>query len=178
MHAATTEGELRQRLHGLLMRLGESGRVHDDVLGWDPDEWPSESVRDHTGSVYRQHRGLRQSIEFLESQPWLPDSARYLTELVLKAIGRPAVVPLLDRPPRAMDDLVGLTCAAGACPRRRDLPGRLRLARRGMEILTGEWPWGTEWAEPVIPPPSWVDVSLAREPRVVLDYGAAYQVLL
>ena len=45
------------------------------------------------------------------------------------------------------------------------------MARRGMELLTGEWPWGRAWVEPLHPPPLWVDTLLGNELRVVLDYA-------
>ncbi len=171
---AAAEGEFASAARGLLIRLGESGRVHDDVLGWMPDDWPFEPVRVHIGTVYREHAGLRQSVEFLESQPWLPDSARSLAESMLKAIGRPRVNPLVDSLPEPWPTSWASLCS-WACPQRRDLPGRLRLARRGIEILTGNWPWGIAWAEPMHPPASWVDVLLGTEPRVVLDYAPLTQ---
>ena len=164
------EGELAAAAAGLLKRLGEYGRVHDDVLGWARDDWPFAPVRVHVGTVYRKYAELRQSMEFLESQPWLPASARQLTESVLMAIGRPPIKPLVDTMPESVADHWHALCS-WAHPQRRDLPGRLRMARRGMELLTGEWPWGAAWVEPSPTPPPWVDRLLGNEPRVVLDYA-------
>ena len=167
------EGELAAAARGLLIRLGESGRVHDDVLGFrTPDDWPFAPVPVHVGTVYREHAGLRQSVEILESQPWLPASARQLAESVLMAIGRPPVKPLAEITPGAWPiSSPWRSLCSWAYPQRRDLPGRLRMARRGMELLTGEWPWGSSWVEPLEPPSSWVDALLSNEPRVVLDYA-------
>ena len=166
------EGDLAAAASGLLKRLGEYGRVDDDVLGWARDDWQFAPMRVHVGTVYRQYAGLRQSMEFLESQPWLPASARQLTESVLMAIGRPPVEPLVDKDslPEAWPASWHSLCS-WAGPRRRDLPGRLRLARRGWELLTGAWPWDTAWGEPSPSPPAWVEQLLGNEPRVVLDYA-------
>ena len=149
------------------MRLGESGRVPDDVLGLTPEDLGP------VGRCYREHKGLRRSVESLESQPWLPKSARELAESVLMAIGRPPVEPLVAEAdmPESWEDSWRSLCS-WAAPQRRDLPGRLRLARRAMELLTGKWPWASVW-EPACPPrtPPWVDSLLGRDSRVVLDYA-------
>ena len=79
-------GDLEATAQALLYRLGTAGSVGDDVLGWAPDR-PGGRVRVQTGGADPRHRGLRRSVEFLESQPWLPDSARHLAESVLQAVG-------------------------------------------------------------------------------------------
>ena len=142
------------------------------MLGWARDDWPFPPMRVHVGTVYREYAELRRSMEFLESQPWLPASARQLTESVLMAIGRPPVKPLVDNDalPEAWPASWHSLCS-WACPRRRDLPGRLRMARRGWELLTGAWPWGAAWVEPPPSPPAWVERLLGNDPRVVLDYA-------
>ena len=132
--------------------------MHDDVLGLrTPDDWPFAPVPVRVGTVYREHAGLRQSVELLESQPWLPASARQLAESVLMAVGRPPVKPLVEIMPGAWPiPSPWRSLCSWAYPQRCDLPGRLRMARRGMELLTGEWPWGSSWVEPLEPPPPWV----------------------
>jgi hypothetical protein len=166
-----TDRDLETAINGLLVRLGASGRVGDDVLGCVPDDWPSTPLYVRVGTADRKHDGLRHSVEFLESQPWLPASARYLAESVLKAIGRPSVRALVDRLPEP-GPVAWQSLCGWAHPRRRDLPGRLRMARRALELLTGSWPWGSAWVEPRPQPvPSWVDGLLGRDRRVILDYA-------
>ena len=156
-------GDLEAAAQALLYRLGTDGSVDDDVLGWAPDR-PAGRVRVQTGGADQRHRGLRRSVEFLESQPWLPDSVRHLAEAVLQAIGRSPVRPLGRVAPWP-------ALCAWAAPLRRDEPGRLRMARRGVELLTGTWPWGTAWVDVSQPAPAWVDAALGRDRRVMLDYA-------
>ena len=115
-------------------------------------------------------RSIRRSMEFLESQPWLPMSVRTLVEDVLQAIGRPPVRPLLARLPEPQHETWAELCA-WANPQRRDLPGRLRMARRAFELLTGSWPWRSRWVDSTRQPSAWVDKLLHRERRVMLDYA-------
>ena len=116
-----TDRDLETAINGLLVRLGASGRVGDDVLGCVPDDWPSTPLYVRVGTADRKHDGLRHSVEFLESQPWLPASARYLAESVLKAIGRPSVRALVDRLPEP-GPVAWQSLCGWAHPRRRDLP--------------------------------------------------------
>ena len=166
----TPPADLKAATSELLKRLGSEGRVEDDVLGWAPDDWAPVLLEIRTGEADRAYDGLRQSIEFLESQPWLPTSARSITETVLQAIGRPPVRAMVDSLPEPKTSAWESLCA-WANPQRRDHPGRLRMARRAVELLTGSWPWGSGWVEPTRPPTTWVDELLGRDAGVVLDYA-------
>lgn len=166
----TSPAELKAATSELLRRLGSEGRVEDDVLGWAPDDWAPVPLEIRTGEADPANDGLLRSIEILESQPWLPASARSITEAVLQLIGRPPVRAVVDRLPEPETSAWESLCS-WAKLQRRDRPGRLRMARRAMELLTGSWPWGSDWVEPTRPPAAWVDELLAREARVVLDYA-------
>ncbi|MDE2920117.1 MAG: hypothetical protein OXR64_09760 [Chloroflexota bacterium] len=111
-------------------------------------------------------------MEVLESQPWLPASARTIIESVLQAIGRPPppVDALMDSLPES-DALAWESICGWVRCKRRDYPGRLRMARRAWELLTGSWPWGSCWVETQRPVADWVGARLVREPDVVLDYA-------
>ena len=166
----TLSADLKVAANELLRRLGSEGRVEDDVLGWAPDDWTPVLLEVRTGEADPANHGFRQSVEFLESQPWLPASARSITESVLQAIGRPPVRALVESLPEPESSAWESLCA-WAKPQRRDCPGRVRMARRAVELLTGSWPWGLDWVEPTHPPAAWVDELLGRERRVVLDYA-------
>ena len=166
----TISADLRVATNELRRRLGAAGRVQDDVLGCAPDLWDPVPLEIRTGGDDPANAGLRRSIEFLESQPWLPASARSITESVLQAIGRPPVGALVDSLPKT-DASTWESLCIWATPQRRDYPGRLRMARRALELLTGSWPWGSHWVETTQPSADWVDVLLCQEARVVLDYA-------
>ena len=76
----TISADLRVATNELRRRLGAAGRVQDDVLGCAPDLWDPVPLEIRTGGDDPANAGLRRSIEFLESQPWLPASARSITE--------------------------------------------------------------------------------------------------
>ena len=166
----TLSTDLKTTTNELLRRLGTEGRVADDVLGWAPDDWTPILLEIRTGEADRANHGLRQSVEFLESQPWLPKSARSITESVLQAIGRPPVRAIVESLPEP-ESSAWVSLCAWTKPERRDCPGRLRMARRAVELLTGSWPWSSEWVEPTRPPAAWVDEKLGLERGVVLDYA-------
>ena len=167
----TLPADLRAATYELRRRLGASGPVQDDVLDLASDDWEPVPLEIRTGGYDPAYAGLRRSIEILESQPWLPASARAIVESVLQAIGRPPVDALVDRLPEPEASAWESLCI-WAKPQRRDCPGRLRMARRALELLTGSWPWGWRWVETIRRPPTdWVDVLLGREARVVLDYA-------
>ena len=162
--------DLRAALCELRRRVGESGPVQDDVLGWAPDSWEEDPLEIRTGEYDSANYNLRRSIEILESQPWLPASARSITESVLQAIGRRPVGALVDSLPET-DALAWESICGWARPQRRDCAGMLRMARRAWELLTGSWPWGSSWVGTQRPAPRWVGDLLGREKRVVLDYA-------
>lgn len=162
--------DLRAALCELRRRVGESGTVQDDVLGLAPDSVEPVPLEIRTGEYDSANYNLRKSIEFLESQPWLPASARTITECVLQAIGRRPVDALMDRLPES-DALAWESICGWVRDKRRDCPGRLRMARRAWELLTGYWPWDLHWVETQRPAAAWVGDLLGRDARVVLDYA-------
>lgn len=161
--------DLRAALYELRRRIGASGPVPDDVLGWAPDRWEPGLLEIGTGEYDRANAGLRRSIEILESQPWSPASTRSITESVLQAIGRPSVGALVASLPEP-EALAWESICGWVRRKRRDDPGRLRMARRARELLTGSWPWSSRWVE-TQRPAAWVNDLLGREKRVVLDYA-------
>ena len=166
----TPPADLKAALCELRRRIGESGPVEDDVLGWAPDRWEPVTLETRTGEYDRRaNADLRNSIEFMESQPWLPASARTITESVLQAIGRPSVDALVASLPEP-EDLAWESICGWVRRKRRDDPGRLRMARRARELLTGSWPWSSRWVE-TQRSAAWVNDLLGREKRVVLDYA-------
>ena len=168
----TIPEDLRAALCELSRRIGKVGMpVQDDVLGWAPDRWEPVRLEIRTGEYDRAHAGLRRSVEILESQPWLPASARTITESVLQAIGRPPVGPLVVGSLPESDALAWESICGWVRSKRRDCPGRLRMARRAWELLTGSWPWGKRWVETQRPAADWVGARLGREKSVVLDYA-------
>ena len=191
----TLPEDLRAALYELRRRIGASGTPQDDVLGWAPDRWEPVRLEIRTGEYDRANAGLLRSVEILESQPWLPASARSITESVLQAIGRRPVDALMDRLPES-DALAWESICGWVRCKRRDYPGRLRMARRAWELLTGSWPWGSCWVETQRPmadwvgartsvspwasrslsetqrsAADWVGARLVREPDVMLDYA-------
>ena len=163
--------DLRAALSELSRRIGKVGMtVQDDVLGWAPDRWELVPLEIRTGEYDPENAGLRKYVETLESQPWLPASARSITESVLQAIGRPPVDALMDSLPES-DAFAWESICRWVSPQRRDCPGRLRMARRAWELLTGYWPWDRRWVETPRPAADWVGARLSREEDVVLDYA-------
>ena len=173
----TPPADLKAATSELLKRLGSEGRVADDVRGWAPDDWAPVLLEIRTGEADPTYHDLRRSIEILESQPWLPTSARSITETVLQAIGRPPVRAMVDSLPEPKTSAWESLCA-WANPQRRDHPGRLRMARRAVELLTGSWPWGSGWVEPTRPPATWVDELLGREAGVVFGLRTPHGLLM
>ena len=173
----TPPADLKAATRELLKRLGSEGRVADDVLGWAPDDGAPVLLEIRTGEADPAYHDLRRSIEILESQPWLPTSARSITESVLQAIGRPPVRAMVDSLPEPKTSAWESLCA-WANPQRRDHPGRLRMARRAVELLTGSWPWGSGWVEPTRPPATWVDELLGREAGVVFGLRTPHGLLM
>ena len=167
----TLPADLKAALCELRRRVGESGPVPDDVLGLAPDSVEPVLLEIGTGEYDRANADLRRSMEFLESQPWLPASARSITESVLQAIGRRPVGALVDSLPETDTTLAWESICGWVGPQRRDCAGRLRMARRAWELLTGSWPWDLHWVETQRPTAAWVGDLLGRDARVVLDYA-------